>query len=257
MTNKDKIQELQELDSTLAGLPSQNIYAVPEGYFEGFAAQVISHIKSLENDDSKSESAILSPFFEQISKIPPYSVPAGYFDGLEEKLMTAIRHHEDYQTADEELSSLSPLLSGIGKQNPYTVPQGYFENFENNINLKPAGSTAKTVSMVNRKWFRYAAAAIVAGIITITGIQFLNNNSGSISNPTAWVEKNMNKVSTDDINNFMKITDEGLSEQNNLATSPKTEIKDLMEDVSDKDIQDFLNKTLAGNDEADADILVN
>jgi hypothetical protein len=256
MTNKDTIQELKELNSMLASLPSQNIYTVPDGYFEVFAAQVLNRIKALEADNAGEELNLLSPLVSNISKTLPYNVSNGYFNEFEEKLMTTIHQQEDYQTADEELSSLSPLLSGIGKQNPYTIPEGYFENLENNINLKPATQTAKTVSMVNRKWFRYAAAAVVIGFIALTGIQFLNNNSGSISNPHAWVEKNMKKVSTDDINNFIQIADEGSSDQNN-PTSAKTDIKDLMKDVSDKDIQDFLNKTSAGNEDTDADILLN
>ncbi|MES1217689.1 MAG: hypothetical protein ABUT20_19440 [Bacteroidota bacterium] len=259
MSNKDTILELRELGSTLEHLPPQNIYSVPAGYFEGFASQVLSRIKALDTDNAGEELNGLSPFLNSIPKTIPYSVPVGYFEDLDKRMIDAIQQHEDYQSADEELFSLSPLLTSIGKKIPYAVPQGYFENLENNINLKPTTQPAvKVVSMVNRKWFRYAAAAIVIGFVAITGIQFLNNNnSANISSPSAWVEKNMKKVSTDDINNFIQVADESSSDQNNLATSAKTDINDLMKDVSDKDIQDFLSKTSAGSDEADADILLN
>ena len=253
MSHYDKIQELKELDSMLGGLPSQNIYSVPEGYFEDLAIQVLKRVKALEAGNAGEELTQLSPLLSGISKVGPFELVGGYFDGFEEKIMATIRQSEDYQTAGEELSVLSPLLSGIGKQNPYTVPQGYFENFGNNIYLKsPTQQKARTVSMVNRKWFRYAAAAIVVGFIALTGIQFLNNNSGGISHPTEVID--LKNVSTDDINNFILVTDEGATEQTSVA---KSDIKDLMKDVSDKDLQDFLNKTSAETEETDADILLN
>ncbi|MEJ0102929.1 MAG: hypothetical protein WDO19_10375 [Bacteroidota bacterium] len=63
------------------------------------------------------------------------------------------------------------MLNSIGKQNPYSVPDGYFENFGKDVNLKSDNKpVAKTVLMVNRKWFRFAAAAVVIGFIAITGV---------------------------------------------------------------------------------------
>ena len=46
----------------------------------------------------------------------------------------------------------------------------------------PSFSTAKVVSMGgNRKWFRYAAAAVVTGVIAILGFLYLSNdNSESV-----------------------------------------------------------------------------
>lgn len=253
MTNQDTIQELKELNSLLAGIPSGNCYAVPDGYFDTLAAQVLARIKALTDSEE-------TRFSQSISTETPYSVPAGYFDSLAGNVMAAIRRQEEFASASEEIAALSPLLSSIEKENPYSVPAGYFENLSKDINLKPVEvQRTKVVSMVNRTWFRYAAAAIVIGFITVTGIQFLNSNPVSVSNPHAWVEKNMNKVSTDDINNFIQVaTDDGSASQNSLVSSAKaTDIKDLMQDVSDKDIQDFLNKTSSNNDDGDADLLLN
>ncbi|MCW3117759.1 MAG: hypothetical protein JWM28_1841 [Chitinophagaceae bacterium] len=255
MNNKETIQELKELNSRLASLSPPPAYTVPEGYFENFAAQVLNRIQALNTDDAVEELNLLSPVINSISKELPYSVPNGYFDGFENKLMSAIHQPGDYQTAGEELFSLSPLLTSIGKQNPYAVPQGYFENIENNINLKSNTQTAKTVSMVNRKWFRYAAAAVIIGFVTLTGIQFLNNNSRGVKHSSEVID--LKNVSTADINAFIQITDESASDQNSATASAKTDIKDLMKDVSDKDIQDFFNKTSAGSEEADADIILN
>jgi len=259
MITNDIIQELRELESSLSDTPARNIYSVPDGYFERFAGLVLNRIKAVNSIDPQEELDYLYPELNTISKEPLYSVPTGYFNELSESLMIGVRSHEDYQTSDEELSSLSPLLSSIGKQNPYSVPEGYFENFGKDVNLnsykKPA---AKTVSMVNRKWFRFAAAAVVIGFIALTGISLFFNKTVPVSNTQEWVEKNMKKVSTDDINNFIQSADEESSQNSIVTTAPKTtDIQDLMKDVSDKDIQDFLNKTNAGTEESDADLLLN
>jgi len=255
MRNKEIIQELEELGSPLSGLSPQTVYRVPEGYFEGVAAQVLNRIKAMGTETAAGELSLLSPLLENISKKSPYSVPYDFFSGFEKKLMATIRQQEELQTADEEIAAISPLLSGIGRNNPYSTPQGYFENLGNNINLKSEKPASKVVPMVNRKWFRYAAAAVLIGFITLTGIRFLNNNPGNIMPSSGGID--LNSVSTTEINNFIQTTDEGLADQDKLASSVKTDIQNLLQDVSDKDIQDFLGKTIAGNDETDADILLN
>ena len=42
------LQELKELQSSLADKALGNTYAVPEGYFEGLAREVLNRIKALE-----------------------------------------------------------------------------------------------------------------------------------------------------------------------------------------------------------------
>lgn len=252
MAKNDIIQELSELESSLGNVPAGNIYSVPQGYFDGLAGVVMNRIKAINSTTPREELNYLSPFLNSISRELPFSVPGDYFRELPESIMEGIRNHEDYQTAEEEISSLSPLLSSIGNKNPYAVPEGYFENFGKDVNLKSDNKRAvKVVSLVNRKWFRFAAAAVVIGFVALTGVNlFFNNSTNPISNTHRWVEENMKKVSTDEMNTFIQSTDE-------TSTAKTTDIKDLMKDVSDTDIQDFLNKTNAGNDESDGDILLN
>ena len=260
MAKNDIIQELSQLESSFSNVPARNIYVVPQGYFEGLAGRVMSRIKALDSTNPQEELNYLSPFLNSISRELPFSVPQNYFRELPEAVMEVIRNHEDYQTAEEELSSLSPMLSNIGNKNPYAVPEGYFENFGKDINLKSDNKpAAKVVSLVNRQWFRFAAAAVVIGFVALTGINlFFNNHTIPTSNTHRWVEENMNKVSTDEMNSFMQADDEE-SKGKEVATAGTSDIRELMKDVSDNDIQDFLNKTNAGNDESesDADILLN
>lgn len=265
MTKKEDIfQELNELKSPLATFTRQNVYIVPAGYFEGLAAQVMNRIKALEATDAAADPiaiglSYLAPSFINISRQMPYAVPAGYFEGLADKVMELVRENNDYlekesfgQSAKEELETLSPLLSGMKKTmssrtghsgGPYTVPAGYFENLTENRN-KPA---AKIVSFAHRNWFSYAAAAVVAGVIVLAGLVYLSsrNNVDPVGQPYAWVKKSIKKVDKADIDAFVNLADEELSNQASVAAIPVSpgEIKELMKDVSDKEIQDFLDTT--------------
>jgi hypothetical protein len=253
MAKNDIIQELSELGSSFTDIPARDLYFVPQGYFEELAGLVMSRIRAVNSANPREELTYLSPFLQAIPRELPFSVPEGYFQNLPETLMESIRKHEDYQTAEEELSSLSPLLNGIGNKNPYAVPEGYFENFGKDVNLKPVSKpAAKVVSMVHRKWFRFAAAAVVIGFIAMTGVLlFFSDGPIRISSTHKWVEENMNKVSTDEINSFIQADEQA------TASAKGTDIRELMKDVSDNDIQDFLGKTNASNDENDGDLLLN
>lgn len=224
MTQRANIlQELNEIGSTTLNTPSQNVYTVPIGYFEEFAEQVLDQIKSPLNE----------------ARGNPYTVPVGYFDGLEEKLMQSIRENPDYQTVNEELENISPLLNGLKKETPYSVPKGYFENLTTEIN-KPK---AKVISITHRRWFRYTAAAVVVGIIATSAFLFQNKKS-SIDidkNPDQWVAKNVKKVNTDQLDELIKLDNEEHTAVN--KTDKPDEMKELMKDVSDKEIQDFLKET--------------
>jgi hypothetical protein len=169
MTQRNNIlQELNELKSSLADIALQNIYSVPGGYFEGLADRVLNRIKAMEAKNGLDELAYLSPILSNISKQMPYSVPVGYFLGLEEKLMQSVRESSDYQTVKEELETLSPLLSGLNKRMPYNIPQGYFETLHEEASAKAGTKPETKVVLINsRKWFRYAAAAVIVGIITL------------------------------------------------------------------------------------------
>ena len=251
MTNKENIlQELNELKSTLATVAPQNVYTVPVGYFDGLAAQVLNRIKAMEAKNATEELGYLSPSLSNISKQMPYAVPTGYFEGLAEKLMQLVREGNEYQTANEELETLSPLLSSLKKtmsartghsDGPYSVPQGYFESLGRERNKKET----KIISITHRGWFKYAAAAVVTGVIVLAGFIFINsrNTVNPVEQPYAWVKKSIKKVDKADIDAFVKLADEEL---NNLAaTNPvkPDEIKELLKDVSDKEIQDFLDET--------------
>lgn len=265
MAQRDNIlQELNELQSSLASAEVQNAYRVPEGYFETLADQVLSRVKAMEADNAADELNDLSPLLAGISKKTPYSIPTGFFNGVDEKVNAIMNNDSMDLNPEEELKELSPLLSGLKKQMPYSVPAGYFENIDT-TSAMAAQPAAKVVAMGRPKWFRYAAAAIVTGVIALAGFLIFSKQTGIDPNTKsyAWVEKSLKKVSTDDIDKFV----ESINEE--APVIAKTEVKEniqelneineLMKDVPEKDLQNFLDETesLIDDSGSDEEVLLN
>jgi len=243
--------------SPLAGtLSNQTPYSVPAGYFNDLPQQILKRIKAAESEDAADELTSLSPMLSKISKQSPYAVPEGYFDSVEKKLEQTILNDKN-QTAREELESISPLLGGLTNKTTYTVPAGYFENLQPAVANENSIRETKIISITSRKWFRYAAAALVIGFVATIGLLLLNKSRGI--DPTdksfAWVQKNMKKISTDDINEFVELANAGTTDV--AKTDTKEEINNLLKDVSDKEIQDFLNDTQVPESETDDDLILN
>jgi len=257
MTERNNIlQELQELKSSLANTGFKNPYQVPAGYFDGLADEILNRIRALEATSASEELDILSPLLGSISKKMPHSVPAGYFDALGKKLEQTILTSND-GSVQEELETLSPLLSQLQKKPTYTVPAGYFENLQPSVVKENTATETKVVSITRNKWFRYAVAAVMIGVVATIG--FLTLNKKETIDPEnksfAWVKKNLNKVSTAEINQFVELANEETTDVAKLDA--KDEINNLLKDVSDKELQEFLNDTQLSEAGTDDDLILN
>jgi len=253
MTNRNTIlNELKDLESFLGNYSPQNIYIVPNGYFERLPTQILNRIKALEATNTKDELKYLSPLLSNISKEMPYAVPAGFFQSLSEDVLKKISEHEDYQTSEEEIGSLSPLLSSLKNKNPYSIPAGYFEKLETGAEKKET----KVISITRRRWYRLAVAAVVIGIVAISGLAiFRSKQVDPNKNPQAWIEKNVDKkVSKDKIDEFVKLAEDGSTNVAYEKDDVKhAEIKELMKDVPEKEIEAFLNDAVALESNSDID----
>ncbi len=248
MTPKNNIaQELKELESSLADLSAQSTYSVPEGYFEGLAERVLSRIRAMEAATASEELGYLSPLLSRMPKTMPYQVPAGYFEEMESTLVSVAMYGE--QEVSEELGNISPLLSGLKKEMPYSVPAGYFDTLS--APVAADNKPAKVVPMGgSRKWFRYAAAAVVTGVIALLSVLYFNQDRDGGSTGTAIarfeksVLKEIRKTSDTDLNEFVKQFDEaGLSTEETAATDTKKEVKELLKDIPENELKQFLNET--------------
>lgn len=240
--NTNILNELTELKSNLADISPQNVYTVPVDYFDGLAIAVLNRIKAMSAENAVEELDYLSPALSNISKQTPYTIPAGYFESVAEAALQSVREGSNYQTAKEELEILSPLLGSLNKAMPYSVPQGYFEN----IAEKPAKPVMKVVSITHRSWFKYAAAAVVVGIIALSGILIFGNNATgekSLAKFEKKLNKEIKKMSDSELKDFMEYTDAGLNGEEKASTSPSDEIKELLKDLPESELKEFLEET--------------
>jgi hypothetical protein len=193
---------------------------VPAGYFDGLAASILSKIRQSENTLADHQSELLA----SIGKLTPYQVPAEYFE----------RTIDDLQSVYWNESAPS-VLTVIGKKNTYTVPDGYFRQLPSRILdqvrtiKKPA--TIYPLSFV-KKVYRYAAAAVVVGILSVSALMILRNQQAIKPAETATAF-DINKISIDELQSY--ITGEELVDMDNdiIATNGDLEAGDLKEFLND------------------------
>lgn len=151
-------EELNNISPLLAGIEKRNIFSAPEGYFDVLSMDVIKKLKSA-NGDVKTDKL---------------NVPAGYFENLSLSVLNKIKSLD--QDAAQELRTLSPMLYSIQNENVFEVPAGYFRELPNDtlhkISPKPL---AKIIDIKKRdSIWKYAAAAIVTGVIGLISIMNFN-----------------------------------------------------------------------------------
>lgn len=249
MADQHNIQdELRDLNSDLPRNNSQHPFSVPEGYFDGLAASILAKVKG-QVPSAANELQELSPLLAGLSRQMPYTVPEGYFaDNL------AALPSFNQETESE-------VLSAIGKAMPYTVPQGYFEALPQQVLAKLSRPSAKVVPLFARRWMRVAAAAVVGGVMLVGGYRLLNQRENE--EPTAAtyrqpdttgklvakaekpsVTQDISKASTEDLDAFIKSVPLNQRKLQGKASQPATqgEVKDLLKDVSEKEIDNFLDQ---------------
>lgn len=231
MTQRTEIwQELSELQSVLTPTHPIQVYAVPAGYFDGLADRVLSHIKALDTE-SAEELTTLSPLLSGLSRKMPYTVPAGYF---EQTIETA--------GAGEGTS----ILAAVSKQVPYTVPAGYFDHFSQQV-LERIKPPAKLIPITGRRWFRLAAAAVVAGFVALAAIQFWPS-AAPVENEQAWSNV-IQKANEKDLEDFVQFSDNSTTAV--VVPDKATEEKNVLKDIPDSELKSFLDET------EDDDVLLN
>jgi hypothetical protein len=232
---------------------NNNPYQVPQGYFDHLPAAILDRVKATTADNASDELEILSPLLSQIGKKMPFSTPAGFFDELGEN---AVAGAQAIDFVNDELENLSPLMSSLRRMFVYEIPAGYFEQLPNQIlQAAKAQQPAKVVSMrFTRQVLRYAAAAVVAGLIVTAGWLYLGNGGVKKITPdnkaTATVASaELDSIPDDMLEKYLESATPTPAENSIAATSTAanqelnaTDMKDLLADVSDEDLQQYLEK---------------
>ena len=161
------LNELQAISPFLANIDKKNVFEVPEDYFQLLDKRIITSVLLTANGKNEVQT-----------------VPEGYFEGLSNKILSAINNTEYVEgptdDAKLEIKNISPVLFSLKDKRTFTVPEHYFENFSDYVFTKIKPKKAKVVS-INRstRWWRYAAAAMIAGIIMIGALQLFNEKSSN------------------------------------------------------------------------------
>jgi hypothetical protein len=163
--SKEISDELNNISPLLAGIEEKNIFSVPQGYFDELSIKILKNVGT-----GLSES-----------KNDTLSVPEGYFENLSSTILHKIRSLNE--TPEQELRALSPMLYSIQNENVFQVPAGYFESLEysvlNKVNPKPE---AKVIQLKKRdSVWKYAAAAVVTGVIGLSSLMVFNSSQQSIT----------------------------------------------------------------------------
>lgn len=229
----------------MAGVGSGLPYQVPDGYFDGLAAIILNRIRT-EGLSASQELHTLSPLLGGLSKKSPYQVPDSYFGELMDNAVAGIKAIDFVKG---ELQDASSVLAQLRDKKVYTVPEGYFENLAGNVldkihNRQPA----KLVSMnTSRRFMRYAAAAVVAGVMAVAGwFYFANNSTGTA--------REQSLAAVEQLSDDSKISDEELDKYLESETFPvvtaatlpgneemnASDIKEMLSDVTEDELQQYL-----------------
>ena len=226
-------------------------YQVPQGYFEGLADTILRRVKASESISVEEELESLSPLLSRLDKKNLFSTPSGYFDDLTGNVVAGMKAID---FVNEELENLSPLMNSLKTGNVYNVPADYFEGLSSSIlNKIREQKPAKIVTVsFGKKMMRYAAAAVIAGIIVTTGILFVNNRTSSISPGTiAQSEEklqqealnNVKGASDDELFTFIEDENAPLPDLLSMATSSdinSDDVKLMLADIPDSELKQYL-----------------
>jgi hypothetical protein len=210
MYQQDNIlNELQELSPTLSAIPRVNVFRVPEGYFDLLSTQLLLQVRAEEplemnasvpqgyfenladnimariRKESLSEVALethaVSSLVAEIGNRNIFQAPEGYFDGLANSILSKMNRFSSNEVT-VETAGISSLVEGIGNRNVYTVPGDYFAGLTGEV-MSKLPKSAKVVSVKSRfTAFRYAAAAVVTGLVGLSIFFLLNKNNVDSNN---------------------------------------------------------------------------
>ena len=238
------IEEKAGVDPVL-NINKDNVYDAPKGYFDNLADNIMNRIKAQETDSAKEELELLSPLLGQIGKKNPFSSPEGYFNDFSGNIVAGVKAID---FVNEELENLSPVMLGLKDKQVYEVPSGYFDTTPAVILAKAQQQPGKVISIgFGKRIMRYAAAAVVVGIIAISGY-VISNKPAKIESPVAdikkitWDSTNVAKIPDQEIESFLNTNTPSLADMSDDNTVSDNDIKDLLADISDEDLQQYLEQ---------------
>ncbi len=233
MNNRNAIQEeLRDMNSSLPFDVKKPVFSVPEGYFENFASSVLARTKGEQAVTAADELQQLSPTLAAISKKTPYAVPEGYFSHAAENLPALI--------GDDDLPQ---FLAQHDKKLPYEIPAGYFDALPASLLKRVTAPKTKVITLNTRKWMRVAAAAMVGGLIAVSGFFYFQGKRtiDPAEQPQTWIAAKLKGVSKQALDEFIQTADIDANRSKTQNSDVSLEVRSLLQDVSVTEIDAFLN----------------
>jgi len=202
-------------------------YEVPAPYFETLSDSILQKVKARD--------AVIygAPSFKTLSATTSYQLPDHYFESLSQQITDRLGLNA--ANATEEIETISPLLAGLKAQASYETPAAYFNAADFSREVQQQSFEQKTVehpAVKSIKWARWAAAAAVIFLFSISGFRFLNADLDK--NPDAAFEKGISKISDARIKEWLS---------NNLDESDLTSLGDgLANSAKSNNTLDHLTK---------------
>jgi len=255
-----RVKGIEDEVSPILEGASSNPFTVPQGYFENLAETILKRIKAGNTESAGEELEILSPLLNKLGKKTPFSTPEGYFEELTEN---AVSGAKAIDFVNEELENLSPVISGLQNKQVYRVPTGYFESLPTILLEKATTQRPARVVKMNftRKVVRYAAAAVIAGGLIVSGWFYFANSKGTTVpddsglGPIAGIPKpiadSLNNISEEGLQNYLENQNDATADApviNNADNEIKpSDMKAMLADVSDEELQQYLEQYGTGN----------
>jgi hypothetical protein len=224
MNNKKELRdELKNVSPVVANIGNENVFTVPENYFNSLAAHILSKANEIHLPFTFMPFTVPDNYFQNLPQeilykihaekplktSHPFTMPAGFFDGLANNILQKIKASEN--AVYKELETIAPLLNTIEKKPQYYLPAAYFENLI--IEIPSAEKqTAKIISIASktRKWITYAVAACLFTILGMGSYLFINNHPAAKNTKTSYatfakinVEQGIARLSDDDIADYL------------------------------------------------------
>ena len=239
------IEEKAGIDPVL-NINKDNVYQAPQGYFDSLAGNILNRIKAQETDSAKEELELLSPLLGQIGKKNPFTPPDGYFNEFSDNIVAGVKA---VAFVNQELENLSPTMLSLKNKQVYEVPDGYFDTTIAAIFDKIKQPPAKVIKIgFGKKIMRYAAAAVVVGIIAIS-TYVISSKPGKIAGPVtsikpAWDSAVVAKIPDQEMESFLNANTGSLADVSTVDdnTFNQNDIKDLLADISDEELQQYLEQ---------------
>lgn len=101
--NKDILNKLNSISSSLAKATAKMPYHVPEYYFDNLSDRILAKVQLYENEDTQPSSS--------------YHIPSGYFETFPQQVLEKAKHTETddiiYQPQKQKINSVITVLGTL------------------------------------------------------------------------------------------------------------------------------------------------